>query len=165
MFKKLLIICLFLIVPLKLYAATENGVTVTYWHKEVNINGVVYPGAYGKDCMIFTNYTFGTQTKVYNGSGGTSTTAGFIDIRAFPDNRTVGYNLTDVDSGTTTLYLEGLIGGTTTPVSIYNAVFATTTTGSIPIPEYYNYFRVGGLSTGTNSANKANVFFTATNNE
>ena len=94
---------------------------------------------------------------------------GYILIRcpssSFSDNVVVGYKLTDVDFGTTTLYLEGTIGGTTTPVTVYNAVFATTTSGTIPIPEYYNYVRVGGLSTGTNSTNKANVFLTAMNKE
>lgn len=164
MIKKLLIIGLFLLIPIRVYAATENGVTVNYWIKKAVINGVTYPGSYGKDCEIFTAYQFGTQTIVYNEAGGTSTTSGLIDVRAFSDERTIAYNIINIGNGTTTLYLKGAIGTTSTLVEIYTGTYSAAVNGSIPIPEYYNYIKVGGLSSST-TGNSADVFLTVIKKE
>ena len=164
MLKKLLIIGLFLSISMQVYAATENGVTVNYWIKKAEINGVMYPGSYGKDCEIFTAYQFGTETVVYNEAGGTSTIAGLLDVRAFSDERTIGFNLINVGDGTTTLYLKGAVGTTSTLVTIYTGTYSVAVSGSIPIPEYYNYVKVGGLSSST-TGNSADIFLTAIKKE
>ena len=104
----------------------------------VNDGGITIEGNKAK---YFTGYTVTSTDYVYNEAGGTSTTDGWVAIRAVKEPL-IQYEIEDV-TGTVTVRIEGTIIGTSTVGEIYTFTTGTSTDGFIPIGEGVDEIRNG----------------------
>lgn len=122
-------IALLLIVPAEVFAASY-----------VNDGGITIDGVKAK---YFTDYDLTSTEFVYNEAGGTSSTSGWVAVRA-AKTRTINYFIEDV-TGTTTISFEGTIMGTGKSTKIIDDLeVGTTTSGFIPVTEDLDEIRIGG---------------------
>lgn len=128
-------------------------VSVANVHAYTNDGGITIDTNKAK---FYTDYTLTSTDYIYNESGGTGTTAGWVSIRS-AKTRTIQYILTDV-VGITTLYFEGTLIGQTSPSEIYTVVKGTATSGFIPIAEDVDEVRVGAKVDAPGSSAKIKIW-------
>ena len=112
----------------------------------------------GLEVDFFTNYSLGTGgTYVFNEAGGTLTATGRIDIKDFTDVRAIGVWITNTDSGTITLRINGTVGSATNNILISDTLFSGTSSGAVSVPNYLTKIQCGLIKTGTTTGS-ADVF-------
>ena len=104
----------------------------------VNDGGITIDGNKAK---YFTGYTVTSNAYVYNEAAGTSSTAGWVAVRAVKEP-VLQYKIEDV-TGTLTVRIEGTIIGASTVGEIYTLTIGTATDGFIPIGEGVDEIRNG----------------------
>lgn len=120
------------------FASTSNGVT-TVPGNGPEVNGIAY---------FYRNYTLTSTATVYNDSGSSTATDGWVSING-SSNRIIQYNITNI-TGTVTLTFYGKATSDASEGTIAEVVSSGTATGFIDIVEHLDQMRTAAvMSTGT----------------
>lgn len=163
-----------LLVSYQAYCYAETLITPSYSERIGNwmtgVTSAIYERGGGtknvKEVILFSNYNFATDTAVYNDSGGSATTSGWVDVRDYNDEILIGVNLSELNSTGNTLTFQGLLSDDTSNIiQIYQKAFsAVNTTYSLPIGRDrggLKFFRVKGQATGTEGTDTCTVLLSA----
>ncbi len=113
------------------------------------------------EAVIFNSYAV-TTTKVYNNSGGTSETDGWINVSYYNNRKIFHVDLDTLASTDVTVVAEGLISDdTSSPMTLFSKTFTVVDTDySLPICEGIKYIRMSALANGAGT-NSISVKFRA----
>ncbi len=101
---------------------------------------------------IYSSYSI-TTTKVYNNSGGTDATSGWINVSDYSIKPIFHIDLDTLNSTNVIVVAEGLISDdTTSPMTLFTKTFtAVDTDYALPICESVKYIRLSAQATGAGS--------------
>lgn len=123
--------------------ATVNGVSV------VTIDN---DSLYGMNATVLNAYEIGTSgVYIYNGSGGTSSTAGSLIVQGY-EFKSASINITNTAADTITVRPESQVGTTTYWVNGSVTTFIGTKTGLLTFNDPATNLRWGFIKNGTNTA-------------
>lgn len=163
-----------LLVSYQAYCYAETLITSSYseriGNKMTGVTSAIYERGGGtknvKEVILFSNYNFGTTTAVYNDSGGSTSSDGWVDVRDYNDEILISVNLSALNSTGNTLTFQGLLSDDTANIiQIHQTAFtAVNTTYSLPIGSDkggLKFFRTKGQATGTEGTDTCTILLSA----